>query len=547
MALISFLLRHSKKNAFLAALVGVVSGVSNGVLMAQINHVLSHSGLTTSRDVAGFAGITLLVLITNFLSRYLLIDISEQAAFDMRMRLSRQVLAVPLRQIEEIGGNRIFTTLTEDVPSITRAVLTLPIMFINVAILIGCFIYLGIISWVLLVGLILFLVFGIYSFTLPLKRAGKVLNLARKEADDLIAHFQALTDGMKELKLHRPRREAFLLERLQSTADKLRRYLVVAGTTEAVSNSWGSVLYFIFIGLLLFLFPKFQSLTPADLTAYIITFLYIRAPIASMVESSPVFARAGIAFKTIEKLGVSLSSVSEEPDIKDNSESKASWDCLELVGVKHTYRREGEEHNFALGPINLKVSPRQMIFLMGGNGSGKTTLAKLITGLYAPEEGEVWFGGRSVTDKNREDYRQHFSAVFSEFHLFELLGLNGDHLNERARDYLAKLSLDHKVEVKAGELSTVKLSQGQRKRLALLTAYLEDRPIYVFDEWAADQDPAFKDIFYLKLLPELKANGKTIIVITHDDRYCHMADRIVKLENGVIEYDKQVSKHFAGV
>jgi putative ATP-binding cassette transporter len=74
-----------------------------------------------------------------------------------------------------------------------------------------------------------------------------------------------------------------------------------------------------------------------------------------------------------------------------------------------------------------------------------------------------------------------------------------------------------------------------------LTAYLEDRPIYVFDEWAADQDPQFKEIFYFELLARLKAAGKTAIVISHDDRYYHVADRVVKLNYGLIEFDNSIA------
>ena len=81
-------------------------------------------------------------------------------------------------------------------------------------------------------------------------------------------------------------------------------------------------------------------------------------------------------------------------------------------------------------------------------------------------------------------------------------------------------------------LSTTQLSQGQRKRLALLTAYLEDRSIYLFDEWAAEQDPEFRAHFYEELLPQLKAKGKTLLVATHDDRYFDLADMVVKMELG---------------
>src|SRR5262249_45087385 len=123
-----------------------------------------------------------------------------------------------------------------------------------------------------------------------------------------------------------------------------------------------------------------------------------------------------------------------------------------------------------------------------------------------------------------------------------LFGLDAGALDQDARKYLSDLHLDHKVRVEGGRLSTTELSQGQRKRLALLTAYLEDRPIYLFDEWAADQDPYFKEILYLHPLPELKGRGKTVFVISHDDRYFHVADRVIKLEYGQIEFDRTMAE-----
>jgi putative pyoverdin transport system ATP-binding/permease protein len=214
-------------------------------------------------------------------------------------------------------------------------------------------------------------------------------------------------------------------------------------------------------------------------------------------------------------------------------------ETLELSHINHTYR--GDEQSFHLGPIDLKVAGGQLVFIIGGNGSGKSTLAKLLTGLYIPELGEIKLNDQTITNENREWYRQHFAVVFADFFLFDkLLGLGQDatKLDTEAQRYLQLLQIEHKVQVKDGVLSTTNLSQGQRKRLALLTAYLEDRPIYLFDEWAADQDPLFRDIFYQQLLPQLKERGKLIFAISHDDRYFAVADRLIKLDYGQVEYDK---------
>ncbi len=174
--------------------------------------------------------------------------------------------------------------------------------------------------------------------------------------------------------------------------------------------------------------------------------------------------------------------------------------------------------------------------MTGGNGSGKTTLALLILGLYSPDAGEMRSGDELITNVNRDAYRQNFSAVFADCYVFDsLLGYSHNDLQVRTEELLIRLQLDRKLHVENGRFSTVDLSRGQRKRMALLAAYLADRPIYLFDEWAADQDPLFREVFYKEMLPELKARGKTVIVITHDDRYFHLADRVLHMSMGRID------------
>ena len=206
-----------------------------------------------------------------------------------------------------------------------------------------------------------------------------------------------------------------------------------------------------------------------------------------------------------------------------------------MVGTTYSYSGETRE-GFNLGPIDLVLRSKEIVFLVGGNGSGKSTLLKILTGLYVPDKGEVRINGTSILDEDdRESYRQLFSAVFADFHLFDRISKEdgkNQNIDELALKYLEQLQIRGKVEVVDGRFSTILLSQGHRKRLALLCAYLEDRPVYVFDEWAADQEPIFKDIFYSQILPDLKQRGKAVLVATHDDRYFHLADRIIRLDSG---------------
>ena len=397
--------------------------------------------------------------------------------------------------------HRLLSTLTDDIPVITNTLVAVPLLCINVAIAVSGLVYLGFLSWSVLLIVLAFVALGVVTYQVPVTRAVRSFRLAREKGDKLMKHFRALTEGAKELKLHHRRREAFLSESLEATASGLRQHNVRGMTVYTAAASWGQILVFVVIGLVLFVLPNFREVSPQALTGYTITLLYLMTPFQVVMNTVPNLSRASVALQKVKDLGVELGARGSEEAPPPEFPASYSFSKLELVGVTHAYRREGEKESFVLGPIDLSLAAGELVFVVGGNGSGKTTLAKLLTGLYVPEAGEVRLDGEPVTDANREFYRQHFSVVFSDFFLFEsLLGLQSPDLDEQARDYLTRLQLDHKVEVTDGALSTTDLSQGQRKRLALLTAYLEDRPVYVFDEWAADQDPVFKEIFYKQLL-----------------------------------------------
>jgi putative ATP-binding cassette transporter len=293
--------------------------------------------------------------------------------------------------------------------------------------------------------------------------------------------------------------------------------------------SWGSFLFFVVIGSVVFGLSSWLDLSAAVRAGYTLMLLYMMHPMELLMESLPELSRAKIALEHIRDIGVGAKSLEPEPI----PQAPAAFRGLRLSAVTHTYRREADDGVFAVGPLDLELSPGEVVFVIGGNGSGKTTLAKLLVGLYAPEAGQIELNDALVGAETREGYRQSFSAVFSDFHLFDkLLGIASGGLDERALQLLRSLELERHVVVKDGAFSTTQLSLGQRKRLALLVARLEDRSVYVFDEWAADQDPAYKDVFYRELLPELRASGKAVLVITHDDHYFGLADRCLRLENG---------------
>lgn len=542
MNLMKFLLRAAPGMVIIAVLAGIIAGVSNTGLLILINTALNNAGANSASLIWGFVGLCAAMLICRGAASVLLIVLARGAVFDLRMKLSRRILAAPLRRLEEMGAPRLLASLTEDAMTIANALISLPVICMHFAVVLTCLIYLAWLSWPVFLLVLVFMVLGVVSYQLPLTRAMKYVNKSRQEWDRLFKHFRALTEGAKELKLHHMRRESFLTEQLEATARDFRRDGNIGDTIFSLAASWGQLLVFMLIGLLVFYVPTLTNADARTITGYTLVILYIMAPLEVILNTLPAFGRANVAMNQVEDLGLSLHSDSAEALLATRLNQPSNFESLELTGVTHAYHGDGRDHNFTLGPIDFYFEPGQLVFLVGGNGSGKTTLAKLITGLYEPETGEVRLNGQTVDDHNREQYRQLFSVVFSDFYLFEsLLGLHSPELDEKAREYLLQLHLDHKVAVKDGVLSTTELSQGQRKRLALLTAYLEDRPFYVFDEWAADQDPIFKEIFYLQLLPELKARGKTVLVISHDDRYYHVADCLLKLDYGKITSFEDVS------
>lgn len=534
-------IHYSWYNVVLVALAGIVSGVCNAILLIIIGSLLSRPNQSSLGLLLGFIALCLLLPASGFVSTVMSNRLAASISLDLRLQFCRRILSIPLRALEEVGHHRIQATLNQDIPTIVRALQLIPSLGMQLAIVIGCMVYMALLSWTLFLGVLCMVVFGIISYQIPTRMAVRYYDRARKQWDTLFRHFDTLSKGAKELKLHRRRREAFLYNELQASAEAIRLSEQQGVNLGAGATSWGSILSFLTIGLILFVAPYLNVFDLRLLIGYTLVILYMLGPLNAILNMVPIVGRAKAAMLKVDELGISLASYPRELDSKVELDSDLFLDSLELSGVTHIYRDESEDRDFTLGPIDLSFRRGELVFITGGNGSGKTTLAKLLTGLYVQESGEIRLNGQLICDENRDFYRQHFSVVFTDFHLFQkLLGLPPTELDRKAREYLLRLQLDHKVEIKDGILSTIDLSQGQRKRLALMTAYLEDRSIYVFDEWAADQDPVFSKIFYLKLLPEMKAMGKTVFVISHDDRYYHIADRIIKLEHGKIESDQLI-------
>ena len=539
MKIFLFVIKNAPGLTLLAMLTALLSGLFSGGLITLIHSALDAVDSTGSApDQLGlkFALLVVLTLISTIVANIVIAHLYRIVLLDLQDRLAKAITQTPLRKLEDIGSSSLLAIFTEDIDDISDTATELVPLVINLVTSLVCCGYLLWLSWQSFAGTFIFLLIGGLSYQLLVNREQKILVIGREKIDHLYRNFEDLTDGIKELKLNQNRCQAFLTQVLGATAKSTQHYMFVWDVAYSVISAWGRFLILVVLGLILFLLPRYLSLQPGVLTGYILVLLYVRSSLISVIDALPELSEAAVALRKVESVGLDLAS--EGPLTSDTSEADVNlfspqWQSLQLVNVTHRYYREREDSVFTLGPISLEFRRGELVFLVGGNGSGKTTLAKLITGLYSQESGEIYLDGVAVCDRNRSHYSQLFSAIFTDFHLFDdLLGFNQKNLDTRVKDYLSKLQIDHKLKIQDGRFSTTALSRGQRQRLALLVAYLEDRPFYIFDEWASNQDPIFKDVFYTQFLPELKEKGKTVLVISHDDRYFHLGDRILKLTDG---------------
>jgi putative pyoverdin transport system ATP-binding/permease protein len=543
MDLIRFLFRQYRTKIIIASLIGAISGIGCSAVIALVHQKLKGGGADTGATAPMFFALIVAYYLLSSWAEYLLLSIAQSELCRLRIEFCRHILSLPLRRLEEIGAPRLFASLTNDIEKIVHTVRQIPTLLINGSMILGASAYMAWLSLPLLAATLLLLVIGIALYAWPLYRfvpLQRYLVRLSEQWEELCRHFHSLTHGTKELLIHAKRRDAFFDHRIVSICLRIRDEAIRGITIHNLVFRWGDTLYLIALGIALFVLSPLLRIENQVMSGYIMAGLFVISPLSSIVNFGPNFGAASVALNNLRQFGMSLDA---GPPIAAENRGSAfagtpSRELIRLSGVAYTYHRGTNDRGFTLGPLDLAIHEGEITFIVGGNGSGKTTLLKLLCGLYVPESGSLYWQGQEVTDENREIYRQFFSVVFSDFYLFDtLFGLESFNQDRRAREFLTQLQLDRKVGIEGGRLSSVDLSQGQRKRLALLVAYLEDRPVYIFDEWAADQDPVFKRVFYNELLPEMKATGKTLLVITHDDRWFDLADRIVKLRDGGIADD----------
>jgi len=308
----------------------------------------------------------------------------------------------------------------------------------------------------------------------------------------------------------------------------------------SLGNAWIQLVYFsLMIAAMLYLVVSDGS--PAVLGPFLVVALFMRGYITNILNTIPIWSRAGVALERLYDEGfqdVQIGSPLVAP--KSSLHTQGEPLSIEVDGVSYQYDGVSKGSSFSVGPLNLTLNSGELVFVVGHNGAGKTTFAKVLSGLYSNGSGVIRCNGKPIEDSNRDSYRELFSVLFTDPYIFDTLFFedgpnyaNRVESNEIISHYLEKIQLNQKVSFNNDRLDSVDLSHGQRKRLALLAAYLENKPILIFDEWAENQDPEFKAVFYQELLPELTRMGKLVIVISHEAQYYSVADRIIELKANV--------------
>lgn len=519
----------------------VNAAVSVGII-AYINHTFISQPVFNTLSWASlgqFSALVLLLLVTTFVSQYALTRLGHQFVYELRTKLVKQIIDTKVPQIDHLGSARLLASLSSDIQSITVAFVRMPELVQGVILSVGVALYLGWLSLPLLLIVMFWIAMTIWISTILVKHVYTHLRELREINDLLYEDYQSIIDGRKELALNQHRAEKLYKHDFLNHAKSYQNRVIKSDTYHLSAVNWSNIMMFAAIGVV-FAVSNYLTIPMGIATTFSLTILFMQSPILHAVGAYPTLQTAQVALDKIQSLELAEYQSTFTTDIVINN-----WQSISFNDIGYRYAsintdanelvvKENEHASDILKSVNLTLQRGDVVFLIGANGSGKSTLAKIITGIFTPSIGAVKIDSQLVDSENNADYRQLFSAIFSDQHLFkQLIGRERQQPDEAlVNTWLHKLNLQDKVSVTDNQLSTDKLSQGQRKRLAMLIAVAEQKDILLLDEWAADQDPAFRRVFYQTLTPELKALGKTLFIISHDDGYFEHADRLLLMKEG---------------
>ena len=513
----------------------IVSGIAQGLLLG----IITTAAATASYDSLNFRFFLLFIIAFTIViigKRFALkraTAIAEGIIKRVRVRISDKIRNSELLFLENTGKAEIYTRITYNTNLISESV----VLIINAAqsgiVFFFCMFYIAVLSKLAFLITLLAIIAAAASFILQQEKIDKgIRETARKES----AFFDLLNqilDGFKELKMN-VRKSDDIFGFLNTIADETEDLKIKTGFRFVTELMFSQLFFYTLLAVIVFILPRLDPANPSLIIRLTAAILFIIGPVNLVVGTIPLFSRANMAVETLYELEERLDKAAAPFKLEGKPYIKKieSFEEVRLEELCFSYTDQYGTPLFTVGPVNMTIQKGEIIFIVGGNGSGKSTLLKLLTGLYYPNSGSIRSDSLTIDKTSYQAYREMFSIIFSDFHVFDRLYGLRETDPDRIRSLIRLMELEKKTEVIDGEFTNIKLSTGQRKRLAMIVALLESRPICVFDEWAADQDPIFRKYFYEVLLNDLRSRGKTIIAVSHDDRYFSFADRVLKMEYG---------------
>ncbi len=520
------------------AVLSILSGLGNTVIIFTINQSIRKVDNQVSSYFVYFLMGLLLYLLTQRILRKRLIRVSNAMIYEKRSEISDILLANEYEKIEKIPKEEVITVLNNDTLNISRLPNLLVGFISSLVTIVFCLVYLGFLDFYAFAGSLAVLAVSVVLFGYAGKFAQKYFEKNRVIQGQYTKFVYDLLNGLKELKVNRKKTRDFSAD-LNANSREFMETNSTASIKFANTHVLGELLFTLVIGSVVFILPLYLLyISSNDIVNFVFVFLYITGPVNGILNLFPELLQIRVSWNRISKFkdNVARMPQAEKPAAASMGENE-EFSILEVEEIGYEYASNQLNEVFKIGPVSSTFSAGEITFIVGGNGSGKTTLAKILAGLYTPSEGKVYVNNEPVTNEVLSEY---YSVVFSDYHMFDkLYGIDHAAKEEEIAAKLRMLRLDDKVVIKDGAFNAKALSTGQKKRLALMISYVEDKAVCLFDEWAADQDPEFRKFFYEVLLIELRKLNKCIIVITHDDRYFHIADKIIKMESGKVVKQSQ--------
>ncbi|WP_417831826.1 cyclic peptide export ABC transporter [Terasakiella sp.] len=535
MNLFAFLTKEMRKSPVPLLVMATLGGLINAILLSAFSNISS-----AGKDGPDLHAI-LLILTTMALYYYtkkytLLTSMTtmEEMINSIRKRVITKLRRADLVAFEQVERANIYSLLTQEVSTLSQSVNALVNAFQSSVIVFFCMIYVGLNSLPALFIMLVAFVLGAVTYMTIRKDTDALLHRLMREDAAFFRTLGHILNGFKEIKLHARKNKA-VFRTYSSVVRRLKLLNLQAGKLFSGHMVYTQTYFYLLIGVIVFILPGYADLQKETAMSVTIATLFMVAPLLMCLSAFPELSRANMAISNLYRMETELEGMMREKNANQVQIDYSTFEKIEFQNLLFRFPQTPyEEKPFQIGEIDLSLYRGETLFIVGGNGSGKTTLLKVLTGLYKRSAGKILVDGRLIGTNRISSYRQLFSGVFADYHLFDrLYGIDAID-DEQVNALIDQMELSEKTSCIDGRFSAVKLSQGQRKRLGLIVTLLEDKPIFIFDEWAADQDPHFKDYFYKTLLPQLKAQGKTLIIISHDDRYFDCADRVVKMDFGKI-------------